>query len=89
MENKENIDVAPDETSVANAANLDALVAPEGGYDAETDGESFMKSEDQLLDNSNDENLAPNIDQEIKPPNDGLVRVQYHQSYHHYYLDRL
>ena len=70
MENKENIDVAPDETSVANAANLDALAAPEGGYDAETDGESFMKSEDQLLDNSNDENLAPNIDQEIKPPNE-------------------
>ena len=66
MENteKENIDSTVDtSTDVTDAANLDALSAPEGSYDAEVDGATLLgASEDSLLDSSKDENLAPNID---------------------------
>jgi len=66
MENteKENIDSTVDtSTDVTDAANLDALSAPEGAYDSDVDGSTLLgASEDSLLDSSKDENLAPNID---------------------------
>lgn len=61
------------ETDVTNAANLDALAAPEGSYEPSAHGESFLGgSEESLLDSSNDENLAPNIDDEIKKENEPI-----------------
>ena len=71
MENteKENIDSTVDtSTDVTDAANLDALSAPEGNYDADVDGATLLgASEDSLLDSSKDENLAPNIDPDVAP----------------------
>jgi len=49
-------------TDVSNAANLDALSAPEGGYDSAIDGSSMLSSEESLLDSSNDTNGLPNLD---------------------------
>jgi len=54
---------------VTNAANLDALAAPEGGYHSDIDGATMLASEESLLDNSNDSNIAPNIDDTMNVDN--------------------
>jgi len=61
----ENIDKSMTEnaaTDITNAANLDALTAPEGGYDADITGTVTGASEDALLDSTHDTNGLPNLD---------------------------
>jgi len=72
MENidKPNLDgQAGPTTDVTNAANLDALAAPEGNYNSDIDGATMLSDEASLLDSSNDEHIAPNIDNTMNVDN--------------------